>query len=227
MDIAVLGAGRMSQLLGSFWARGNHRIVVGSRDPVRARDLAERVGYGTRGGSYAEAIAASGVVLLALTPDVVEMVVREHAPALGGKILIDCNTRHYPAGQRTYPVPAAPSLAERIAAIVPTAHVAKAFASVGTDVLAYVLPKNSAVVDGRRTTIFYCASDDVASICVRGLIEELNLDPVDCGDLGQAYYLEALGALAMWLVDNRFGPRFAIDLVRSREKEASPLDRFM
>lgn len=227
MEIAVIGAGKMSSLLGAYWARGHHRIVVGSRDLTRARDVAGRIGNRARWGNYAEAIGVADVVLLALTPDVVQTVAAENAAALAGKIVIDCNTRHYPAGQMTYPVPAPPSLAERIAAVAPEARVVKAFASIGSDILGHVLQKNSAVVDGRRTSVFYCATDAEAGRCVRGLIEELKLDAVDCGDLGQAYYLETLGALSMWLSDNRFGPNFAIDLARSREREASPLDRFM
>ncbi|GAC1441614.1 MAG: NADPH-dependent F420 reductase [Vulcanimicrobiaceae bacterium] len=217
----------MSSLLGAYWARGNHRIVVGSREPLRARDAAARIGHRARWGTYAEAMGEADVVLLALTPDVAESVASENASTLAGKIIIDCNTRHYPAGRNVYPIPSAPSLAERIAAAAPQARVVKAFASIGTGILGYVLQKNSAVVDGRRTTVFYCASDVDAGRCVRGLIEELHLDAVDCGDLGQAYYLETLGALAMWLSDNRFGPNFAIDLARSRQREASPLDRFM
>lgn len=227
MDIAVIGAGKLSALLGASWLRNHHRVVVGSRDRARAQALAGRMGRGTRYGSYEEAIHAADVVLLALTPDVVEGVAREHAASLAGKIVIDCNTRHYPAGRKHYPPPPLPSLAERIFAAAPEARVVKAFTSIGADILEYVLKKNSSVVDGRRTSVFYCASDTVAGHCVRGLIDELKLDAVDCGDLGQAYYLEALGALSMWLSDNRFGPRFAIDLSRSREREASPLDRFM
>ncbi len=227
MKIAVIGAGKMSTLLGAYWARGHHRIIVGSRDLTRARDVAGRIGQGACWGNYGEAIAAADVVLLALTPDVVEFVARDHAAALAGKIVVDCNTRHYPGGQKAYPVPSAPSLAERIATAAPEARVVKAFASIGTDTLEYVLQRNSTVVDGRRTSVFYCASDVEAGRCVRGLIDELHLDAVDCGDLGQAYYLETLGALTMWLADNRFGPRFTIDFSRSREREASPLDRFM
>ena len=227
MEIAVLGAGKMSALLGGYWTRSGHRIFVGSRDRMRAKALATQIGGKTRFGDYAEAIEATSVVLLALTPDVVVHVAVTNAAALAGKIVIDCNTRHYPGGRGDYPTPEPPSLAEAIAAAAPEARVAKAFASIGTDVLGYVLQKNRSVVDGKRTSVFYCASDVAAGQCTRGLIEELHLDAVDCGDLRQAYYLETLGALSMWLADNRFGERFAINLIRDRNSEASPLDRFM
>ncbi|GAC1301917.1 MAG: NADPH-dependent F420 reductase [Vulcanimicrobiaceae bacterium] len=227
MQIAVIGAGKMSALLGGYWARNGHLLIVGSRDPARARALANPLGYGTRATTYAEAMQIASVVLLAVTPDVAEGIARDNAAALDGKVVIDCNTRHYPAGRRAYPIPSAPSLAERIAAAAPGARVVKAFASVGTDLLAYVVKKNRTVVDGKRTSVFYCASDPEAGQCVRGLIDELHLDGVDCGNLEQAYYLETLGALSMWLADNRFGARFAIDLTRDRTRETSPLDRFM
>ncbi|GAC1312222.1 MAG: NAD(P)-binding domain-containing protein [Vulcanimicrobiaceae bacterium] len=227
MEIAVLGAGKMSALLGGYWARSGHRIYVGSRDPARARNVASQIGGRSRSGRYDEAIEAASIVLLAVTPDTAVGIARDNAAALDGKIVIDCNTRHYPAGRGTYPIPSAPSLAEAIAAAAPGARVAKAFASIGTGVLGYVLQKNRSVVDGKRTSVFYCASDVAAGQCTRGLIEELHLDAVDCGDLGQAYYLETLGALSMWLADNRYGENFAINLIRDRKKEASPLDRFM
>lgn len=227
MEIAVVGAGKTSALLGAYWARGGHNIIVGSRDRARAAALAAQIGGVTRSGSYAEAIAAAEVVLLAVTPDVVVAIARDNAAALAGKIVIDCNTRHYPGGQGSYPIPKPPSLAEAIAEVAPGARVAKAFASIGMGVLEYVLQQNRTVVDGKRTSVFFCASDAEASQCVRGLIGELNLDPVDCGDLGQAYYLETLGALTMWIADNRVKQHFAINLVRDRQDDASPLDRFM
>lgn len=227
MEIAVVGAGKMSALLGGYWARGGHNVIVGSRDRGRAAALATQIGGVTRSGSYAEAIASADVILLAVTPDVAVGIAHDNAAALVGKIVIDCNTRHYPGGKGDYPIPKPPSLAEAIAAAAPGARVVKAFASIGTGVLGYVLQQNRTVVDGKRTSIFYCASDPGASQCIRGLIDELHLDAIDCGDLRQAYYLETLGALTMWLADQRVGQHFAINLVRDRRDDASPLDRFM
>ena len=101
MEIAVIGAGRMSSLLGSYWARNGHNIRVGSREPARAAALAAEIGHGARSGGYADAMRDADVMLLAVTPDVVENIARDNSAApipLGGAITRSPTCRRLPSG---------------------------------------------------------------------------------------------------------------------------------
>ena len=56
MKVAIIGTGNMGTGLGRQLAAAGHEVIVGSRDPERARAKAEEIGAGAH-GTYADAIA--------------------------------------------------------------------------------------------------------------------------------------------------------------------------
>ena len=109
--IAIIGGtGALGAGLAKRWARAGHKVIVGSRDAVRAASAADRLnreadtrtitGLGNR-----EAAAAGDIVTLTVpfanqgpTLDVIE-------PALEGKILIDVTVPLVPPRVRTVQIP--------------------------------------------------------------------------------------------------------------------------
>jgi predicted dinucleotide-binding enzyme len=88
MKVAIVGTGSMGTGLGRQFTAGGHEVIVGSRDPQRARAKAEEIGAADR-GTYEAAVAQADVLLLAVNWWDIESV----HPQLGkvdGKILIDC-----------------------------------------------------------------------------------------------------------------------------------------
>jgi 8-hydroxy-5-deazaflavin:NADPH oxidoreductase len=127
--IAVLGGtGPQGKGLALRWAVAGQQVVLGSRDAQRAAAIADELGHGITGaGNYAAAEQAD-VVLVAVPYEGHAALLSEVAPALAGKIVIDCVN---PLGfdkQGAFPLPVAEgSAAQQAAAILPEARVVAAF----------------------------------------------------------------------------------------------------
>jgi 8-hydroxy-5-deazaflavin:NADPH oxidoreductase len=89
MQIGITGTGNMGSGLGKQWAATGHHVLFGSRDPQKARTLADSVGANTGSGTYAEATEFGEVVLLAVPCRGVEDSIAR-AGSFTDKILIDC-----------------------------------------------------------------------------------------------------------------------------------------
>ena len=62
-DLGVIGTGRMGVRLATMFAEAGRNVILGSRDPDRAAQIAKRVELpNLRGGSHAEAIRAPRIL---------------------------------------------------------------------------------------------------------------------------------------------------------------------
>jgi 8-hydroxy-5-deazaflavin:NADPH oxidoreductase len=224
MKIGIVGTGPMNVVLAAYWAKNKHQICLGSRSAERANAAAADLHAEIRAGDYATAASFGDVVFFAVDPDIAVDTAAELREITAGKVVIDANNP-YRRGAPSYPVAAAPSLAERIAVAAPSAHLVKAFNVIRADTLEFVLSKHRTKIGGQYFSVFLCGNEPAARNVVASLIEELRLDPVDCGDLGQAHHLEVLAGLSLYLFEHRFGSSFAINVVHSRE--SSPIDWMM
>lgn len=125
--IAVLGGtGAQGQGLARRWAAAGVSVIVGSRDPKRAADVAEEIGVA--GAANIDAAREAEIVLVAVPYAGHAETIEEVAPAVAGKILIDCVN---PLGfdkQGAFPlsVPEG-SAAQQAQALAPQARVVAAY----------------------------------------------------------------------------------------------------
>lgn len=127
--IAVLGGtGPQGRGLALRWAVAGQQVILGSRDPQRAAAVAGELGHGIAGAGNLEAAERADIVLVAVPYDGHAALLAEVAPAVQGKILIDCvNPLGFDKqGAFRLPVPEG-SAAEQAAAVVPGARVVAAF----------------------------------------------------------------------------------------------------
>ncbi|MEX2557933.1 MAG: NAD(P)-binding domain-containing protein, partial [Actinomycetota bacterium] len=188
MRVAVVGTGNMATGLGRQFAAGGHEVIVGSRDPERAKAKAEEIGAAGH-GSYAEVVEKTDAFLLAVNWWDIEGVF----PQLGdveGKILIDCTN---PYTDNTYSTPAdlgGRSAAEVIQERLPEARVVKAWNHVYAQIV------NSSPDFGGRAASVLLASDDVeAKHAVAQLARDAGYDPWDAGPLWSAFNVEKVAAV--------------------------------
>lgn len=93
--IAVLGGtGKEGAGLALRWAHAGHSVVIGSRAPGRAKEAAAainaRIGAARVEGAGNLAAAQSGSIVVLTVPHAAQLAtLREVAPALAGKILVD------------------------------------------------------------------------------------------------------------------------------------------
>jgi predicted dinucleotide-binding enzyme len=227
MKIGIVGTGPMNVTLAAHWAEHKHQLRIGSRSAERARSVVTSLRHSPQvdAGSYLDAATFGEVVFFAVEPAAAVKTAGELSAALAGKVVIDANNVPEHGVAANGSASSANSLAEAIAQAAPEARVVKAFNVIRAETLSRVLPKKRPKLEGQYFSVYFCGDDDGARRTVSALIEELFLDPVDCGGLDHAYELEALGRLAYFLQQERYGAHFAINVAHRRE--SSPMDSWM
>jgi predicted dinucleotide-binding enzyme len=192
--ISIIGSGGMAAAIGGRTAKSEYAVEVISRDPAKARALADQLAAGATTGRYGAA-PTGDIVILAVPYSSAAAVVADFGEALDGKVIIDITN------------PVAPDLsglvtshgssgAQEIAKVAPAgAHVVKAF----NTIFGHVLAKDEYL------DAFIAADDAEAKARVSAFLESLGLRPLDVGGLQMAQTLEALGLMMIGLAKNGAG----------------------
>jgi predicted dinucleotide-binding enzyme len=192
--ISIIGSGGMAAAIGGRIAKAGHTVEVVSRDPSKARALADKIAVGVTTGTYGAA-PAGDIVILAVPYGSAAAVVTDFGDALDGKVIIDITNPVTPdmSGLVT---PHGSSGAQETAKGLPAgAHVVKAF----NTIFGHVLAK------GGRLDAFIAGDDAEAKARVSTFLESLGLRPLDVGGLQMAQTLEALGLMMIGLAKNGAG----------------------
>lgn len=192
MKIGILGSGGVGQTLGAGFLKHGHEAMLGTRDPKK-KDVNDwvRETPGATAGTFEEAARFGEIVLLAALGRAVDSIIELAGPAnFAGKTVIDATNplADEPPVQGILKYTTGPneSLAERIQARIPAAHVVKAFNSVGSGLM--VNPHFSQGVP----TMFFCGDSEAAKGQVSAIIQQFGWEPYDCGGIIAARAIEPL-----------------------------------
>ncbi len=188
MNIAVIGTGNVGGALGRRWAQAGHDVSFGVRDPQkdRVQTLVSELGGKARAINVHEAARRADVVVFATPWGGTEDAIKS-AGDLSGKIVIDCTNPLAP--DMSPSIGHTTSAGEQVAAWAVGARVAKAFNSVGSRVMA-----NTDFGD-EQPSMFVCSDDADAKQVAMQLAADIGFEPIDCGPLRIARYLEPLASL--------------------------------
>jgi 8-hydroxy-5-deazaflavin:NADPH oxidoreductase len=168
VKIAILGTGKVAHALGAGWQKAGHDVVFGGRDASSADPDFEIT-------SLQEAIATGEVIVNAITGAVaLEAITALDTSAMAGKTLLDVTNAVSGPGELTYPNS---SLAEKLQAALPAAHVVKSLNTAAIEVQA-----DPSLVG--PATVFLSGDDDDAKAVVRGLLHDLGWKDEGIIDLG-------------------------------------------
>jgi 8-hydroxy-5-deazaflavin:NADPH oxidoreductase len=202
VQIGILGTGGVAKTLARHWSAAGHQITFGSREPA-ARD-----GLDAPVLPFADAVAGSDVVVNA-TPGAASLEVAESigAAAFTGKILIDVANASTASAELVYPNS---SLAEKLQAALPQAHVVKTLNTAAMSVLTEPgsLPPSNVFVSG---------DDAAAKATVTGLLADLGWkadDVIDLGGIASARGPEHYFLMFFAVVQSLHNPQFNIRIVR-------------
>lgn len=188
MKVAVLGGtGKMGRALAERLAK-NNGVIIGSRDPDRAKAAAEGI-PGATGTDYASASREADVVVVAIPSSALE-IVAPLAKDLSGKLVISAaNPLKFENGLMHFGMEKG-SAAEELASILTESRVATAFNNIpaGFFEREEAAPVDVLVAADKKETY------DEAAALVRSIP---NLRPLYAGPLSQARMVESITALVL------------------------------
>lgn len=191
MHIGILGTGKMGSTLGRLLAARGHSVILGSRAPkAKQESFTDVVGIEVR--EQQAAVDDAEMIILA-TPWTVTMVTVEALEIPPEMIVLDITNPLSPDVSELV-IGGRNSAAEEIARGLDSSRVVKAFNGINAANLG-----NPAFAGG-RAQIPFCGDDAEAKGAVRSLIEDIGFEALDCGELKNARYLEAVAMLWIQLV---------------------------
>ena len=189
--LAVLGGtGEQGRGLARRFALAGHRVVLGSRSTDRAVEAAVGLPGAVSGAANDDAAAQGDVVIVAVPWDGHKELLQALAPALAGKVVINCVN---PLGfdkQGAFALTVEEgSAAEQAAALLPDSRVVGAFHHVSAVLLL------DEAVDSLDTDILILGDDREATDLVQALVARIpGMRGIFAGRLRNAHQVEALTA---------------------------------
>ena len=192
MKIAILGGtGKLGMALAGRLAESN-KVIIGSRDPARARETAKRI-RGATGSDYEGASEEADAVVVAV-PASAMGTIGELADALSGKLVISAMNPLRVEGGLTYFDRDKGSAAEELSKLLPGSRVTTAFNNIPPGFLrGGEVPPIDVLVAADSKEAFEETAEIVRSIP--------NLRPLYAGPLTQAAVVESVTALAINLAN--------------------------
>jgi predicted dinucleotide-binding enzyme len=187
MKVAIIGTGNVGRALGGSLARAGHEVTFAGRDAEKAERVANEVG-GTAARTTADAAKGADAIVLAVPGAELDAVAADLALAAAGKVVLDATNPLKPDYSGLANA-GGPSSAERVAGLLPGAHVAKAFNTLFGAVQA------DPTTHGTTLDALYATDDDAAAATVSELASSIGFRPVHVGPLAASRELEAVAWL--------------------------------
>lgn len=193
MKIAIIGKGNVGTALCSGLNRAGHETKFGHRDPAEPVEDAAEWGE---------------VIILGVPHENGDDAIEKIKPYADGKTVVDVMNA---VGQdMDLGISCNTSTAEETQKKLPKAKVVKAFNTI------FAKNQGTARVGDEKLTAFIAGNDSKAKQTVAQLSRDIGFDPVDCGPLKAARYLEAMGILIINLAYSYgMGPNIGYKLAKA------------
>ena len=179
MKIAIIGKGNVGTALSNGLTKAGHQIKFGHRDPKE---------------NVVDAAKWGEIIIMAVPHNNADDVRANIQPYTDGKIVIDVMNAVGKNLEST--IACSTSSAEETQRKLPKAKVVKAFNTV------FASNQSTARVGKEQLTAFIAGDDLDAKQTVGKITRDIGFDPVDCGPLKSARYLEAMAILLINLAYN-------------------------
>ena len=185
LSFGIIGTGRMAVRLADLAQKSGHRVVLGSRDPIRAARIAGRLGPNVSGGSYAGAVAQDIVMPSIFIRDGAFEALAPFANAVRGKIVVDI-LNPFNGSYDDFLLPWDTSAAEELQRIWPEARIVSIFKWPFWEAF------ENAEFEGGPMDVIYTGDDDEAKQVVLELFSASPWRFLDGGGLAQARFTERM-----------------------------------
>jgi predicted dinucleotide-binding enzyme len=180
MKIQVIGAGNVGSHVIRAAVKAGHTVTVGVRNPEKIQALLDETGIEV-------AHSAEGKDLVISTLPYAAAAKLLPTFGLDGKVVVDAsNPLGWADGPTHAPAEGHASGGAHLQALMPGVKIVKAFNTFGAEL-------STATADADRPLDHFIAGDDAeAKALVSGLLESLNMRPIDLGPIRNAATLEHL-----------------------------------
>jgi len=189
--VAVIGSGKVGEVLAAGFLKNGYDVVRATRDPAKLADWKRAAGARAEVATPADAARAASVVVLAVKGVGAEEAVRLCGiENLAGKVVVDTTNpiAETPPvnGVLAYFTTMDESLMERLQKLAPAARFVKAFSCVGN---AYMVDPD---FGGVKPTMFICGNDAAAKGEVTTILGKFGWETEDMGAVEAARAIEPL-----------------------------------
>ncbi len=208
MQIGILGSGDVGQTLAAGFAKHGHTVTIGTRDPSKLREWANRQ-KNVRVANFADTAKSADIVVLAVKGNAASSALKA-AGDISGKIVIDATNPIADApptnGVLKFYTTLDDAQMERLQREFPSARFVKAFNSVGAAKMVNPQYKQG------RPTMFICGNDAAAKKTVTQILDQFGWETADFGGVEAARAIEPLCML--WVIralrENKFDHAFKL-----------------
>jgi predicted dinucleotide-binding enzyme len=191
LKIGILGTGDVGRALGNAFIALGHEVKMGSRDAHNEKAVAwaSTAGINASTGTFADTAKFADVIVLALLWSGAENALKLAGPeSFSGKVVIDAiNPLLFEPGKPlALAVGHTDSAGERVQRWLPSAHVVKAFNSVG---YAHMFKPD---FPGGPPDMFIAGDDGAAKQTVTGILSDFGWSTIDVGGIEGSRLLEPL-----------------------------------
>ncbi len=185
--------GKVGETIATNLVRGNHAVVLTSRDLEKAKSLAAKLGNLAVAEQTAVAIKGADVVIPTLYFDSLKEFFRTYASLLEGKVVIDVSNPIAPDGNGGFKkiVGEHESAGKILSGLMPkNAILVKAFGTLGAASL-----RDAAFSEPERKMLFYASDSTNSNPQIEELITSSGFEPYHVGSLDQSIRMEVFGEL--------------------------------
>lgn len=191
--VAVIGLGNIGKAIATNLVKGNHSVILASRDNEKTKSLAEQLGNLATTKEIADAIKEAEVIIPAIYFNALKDFFQTFSKELDGKIIIDVSNPIAPDGNGGFKkiIAENESAGKILSDLIPkNAKLIKAFGTLGADSLL-----NSSFNEPDKKVLFYASDSTNSSQQIEELITSSGFVPFNVGGIDQSIKIEVFGDL--------------------------------
>jgi 8-hydroxy-5-deazaflavin:NADPH oxidoreductase len=193
IKVAIIGLGNIGKTVATNLSRGNHPVVVASRELKKAQAFASSIGQNVTAEEIATAIKNADVIIPAIYFDKIKEFLKTYTTELAGKVIVDVSNPIAPDGNGSFKKIIDPDLSagKILSDLTPaTAVLVKAFGTLGAASLL-----NEAFATPERKVLFYATDSTNNNHKIEALIIASGFIPFHVGGIDQSIRIEVFGDL--------------------------------
>ncbi|MCF8253661.1 MAG: NAD(P)-binding domain-containing protein [Bacteroidia bacterium] len=191
--VAVIGLGNIGKAIATNLVKGNHTVILASRDNEKTKSLAEQLGNLATTKEIVDAIKEAEVIIPAIYFNALKDFFQTFSKELDGKIIIDVSNPIAPDGNGGFKkiIAENESAGKILSDLIPkNAKLIKAFGTLGAVSLI-----NSSFNEPDKKVLFYASDSTNSSQQIEELITSSGFVPINVGGIDQSIKIEVFGDL--------------------------------